>query len=44
MIRRPTIDAVPFLDEAAREKILERNVRRVYPRLDALLDRRRLSR
>ena len=38
------IDAVPFLDEAAREKILERNVRRVYPRLDALLDRRRLSR
>jgi len=32
------IDAVKFLDAAAREKILERDVRRVYPRLDALLN------
>jgi len=34
------IEAVSFLDDAARRKILELNARRVYPRLDALLSRR----
>jgi 4-oxalmesaconate hydratase len=35
------VDAVPFLDATARAKIFEGNIRRVYPRLDERLSKRK---
>jgi 4-oxalmesaconate hydratase len=40
---KPFIDALGFLSDTDRRKIFEENVRKAYPRLGAILDRRQLS-
>jgi 4-oxalmesaconate hydratase len=40
---QPLVEAISWLDENDRMKIFELNARKVYPRLDAILDRRAQS-
>jgi 4-oxalmesaconate hydratase len=40
---KPCLDALSWLTEDDRRKIFEKNVRKVYPRLDAALDMRQAA-
>jgi 4-oxalmesaconate hydratase len=37
---QPLVDAIGWLDEEARRKVFELNARKVYPRLNSILDAR----